>query len=335
MAVHCHCRLVGGNGDYPLPPTRCVIGLVVVWPAPFVSIIVPTGVAHQDSILAATTCLSWIPEALGRVQEEWSRTAAEQDAFEGFAIRLETMDPDTQPALESPKHGRMVLSDNSSQASVAMGLVRDAYRETVMAIPHYQEDYAESFFDNVSQEFGRELATALAQGETLTPQLQRALIEASHTGANERTSYEQILTTDYESLPTAKRRLRTLADTLSENVTNSRKSDPPSVGTHNQRHDNKLLLIHFPPWSRTNSWKNRLSSEKGDKLRDFIMKVGMYAAASRWIAYRRVSSPIETTTPNREDGPICHLKYPHDYEPFDSSSAQRWHQLVASATTHR
>lgn len=191
-----------------------VVGLVFVWLAPLVSIAVPGAVVHRDSILAGAACLTRIPEALGRVQEERSRTAAERDAFKAFANRIESMDVESQPTSATPMHGGPMLSEGSSQSGVAMERVRDAYRETVMATPHYHEDYAEPFVTNVAEEFGVELATGLAQGEKLTPHLQNALIEASHTAANERTSYQQTLSTEYDSLLTAKRRLRTLGDTL-------------------------------------------------------------------------------------------------------------------------
>lgn len=185
-----------------------------MWVAPLVSIPVPGAVLQRDPLLAATACLTRIPKALGRVQEERSRTAAERKTFKAFATRLETMNTNTQPTPKQPRHGRLVQSRKSSQTGVPMERVRDAYRETVMATDHYHEDYAESLSTNATEEFGPELATALAHGETLTPQLQHTLIQASHTAVNERTSYQQTLTTEYESLQAAKRHLRSHSETL-------------------------------------------------------------------------------------------------------------------------
>lgn len=191
-----------------------VVWLVVVWVAPLVSISVPGGVFQRDSILTATAWLTRIPEALGRVQEERSRTGAEREALGAFATRLETMATDTQPSPKQPGRGRLGLSEDSSQSGVAMERVRDAYRETVMATEHYQEDYGESLGANVTGEFGPDLATAIVHGETLTPQLQQTLIAASHTAVNERNSYLQTLTTEHKSLQTAKRHLHTHSETL-------------------------------------------------------------------------------------------------------------------------
>jgi regulator of sirC expression with transglutaminase-like and TPR domain len=54
--------------------------------------------------------------------------------------------------------------------------VKEIYRETVMAVPHYEEDYGESLRTNLAAEFGEELGHAIESGDRFTPQLKQALI---------------------------------------------------------------------------------------------------------------------------------------------------------------
>lgn len=181
-------------------------------------------------------CMTRIPEALSRVRDEQARTCAEQEAFEAFATRIQAMDAENTSAPPTPGHGRILTADSSTQTGIGMARVREAYQETVMATPHYPEDYDESLEVNVSEEFGPELATGLAQRDTLTPPLQQAIVEASQTAATERTTYQQTLEAEYDALQDAKRRLRTLTDTLTQvrEQTNTPQEFPALLDTYDQ-----------------------------------------------------------------------------------------------------
>ena len=64
--------------------------------------------------------------------------------------------------------------------------VRGAYRETVMSVPHFEADYDESYTENVTEEFGPELATALVTGDRFDPFCRRTLLEAVGEGSTRR-----------------------------------------------------------------------------------------------------------------------------------------------------
>jgi hypothetical protein len=65
---------------------------------------------------------------------------------------------------------------------------RRAYRDTVMSVPHYEEEYGESLAENVSAEFGESVAIALEGAEAFTPGLRRTLLEGAETARERRNS---------------------------------------------------------------------------------------------------------------------------------------------------
>lgn len=126
-------------------------------------------------------------EARAAVSEERSRTAAEHDAFAAFTRRIAALDADvssTQPTTSSGPVATMTAESRPPDHGLQQ--VVEAYRETIMAVPHYDEDYDESLAANMAAEFGEEVATAVVGGSRLTPQLKQALIQGSRDAQDRR-----------------------------------------------------------------------------------------------------------------------------------------------------
>lgn len=127
-------------------------------------------------------------DARSAVSEEQSRTAAEHDAFAAFTRRVASIDP-TAPAIESTSSTAgptATMTIESQPPDQTLREVTNAYRETVMAVPHYDEDYGESVGDNMSAEFGEEVASAVVGGSQFTRQLKEALVHGARDAQERR-----------------------------------------------------------------------------------------------------------------------------------------------------
>ena len=77
---------------------------------------------------------------------------------------------------------------------------REAYRETVMATPHYDREYGESLREHVAAEFGSSVATQFADGQALTPLLRRSLRGGSAEAIRQRAELLKSLASERRSL---------------------------------------------------------------------------------------------------------------------------------------
>jgi hypothetical protein len=110
----------------------------------------------------------FIEDALTIVSNEQQIIAAELDAFEQFRSAIESTTP-TSPA------GVPAATQHHSASTSGFGSLRDAYRETVMSVSHYDEEYGESLRANVECEFGADIAAMLTSGGQFGPQHKRVL----------------------------------------------------------------------------------------------------------------------------------------------------------------
>lgn len=164
-------------------------------------------------------------DAIDRTRTERDQLRAERDAFKQFAKRVATLDPDkhiTRVEYETPPSvigtGVTTLVDPVGQTSrstvdvepISASLVRDAYCETVMSVPHYEEEYDESLGENLTEELGPELAQTLIESDVITPQLQAAVVSQARQVSKERGDLLSHVETEYESLVEARRQLREL-----------------------------------------------------------------------------------------------------------------------------
>lgn len=141
--------------------------------------------------------------ALAAVRAECESVAAERDALARFVERLEEL-PTTQlrgPSVQGAGIG--VASTPSRTASDGMGAVEEAYRETVMAVDHYEDDYGEPFAQHLASEFGEEVAGAVVANDRLTPQVKSALLTRAREGRRQRENYLEAMEREREQLEAA------------------------------------------------------------------------------------------------------------------------------------
>lgn len=145
------------------------------------------------------------------VTTERRRVAAERDALRRFSEHVEnTRSPRSRPSPTVPAMDLRRESDDSLQR------IREAYERTFMAVSHYEEDYDETYAENVLEEFGPNIATVLLYGDQFTAACKRALEGSLSQSITKRERLLEALDDEQESVAEARGALVTLADELVE-----------------------------------------------------------------------------------------------------------------------
>lgn len=138
-------------------------------------------------------------QAITLAEEEIELLEAETDAFERFLANLRDVETNSSGTVTSgvPPVGTV---DVKPVPVEGLRTVRKAYRETVMAVPHYEEEYGDTFHESVAEELGEVLAGHIADGEVLTAPVYRALTAASEEARDNRRAFLRHLHHERDSL---------------------------------------------------------------------------------------------------------------------------------------
>ncbi|MBP1987353.1 DUF7260 family protein [Halolamina salifodinae] len=148
--------------------------------------------------------------ALGREREA---VIDEREALSTFAADVESIPaPGPTPSVEAGGAG--VVSANSQSGEMAT--LRKRYRETVMAVDHYERDYGESFPEHLANEFGDGVAGAVVVNDGLSPQVKRAVLSSAEESRKQRNQYLDTLDRERRRLESAGDALERTADHASE-----------------------------------------------------------------------------------------------------------------------
>jgi len=152
--------------------------------------------------LAAFLAFAYVREAADAGQHERRRVLAERDAFEEFADRVSALDPSPTGSTASGFDGQMaaVRTVDRADGDVKLRRVLAAYRDTVMSVPHYGDEYDETVAESLAAELGPDTATALASNGTLSEPAQSALVGRSRQAADARSSLAEAIGEEIEAL---------------------------------------------------------------------------------------------------------------------------------------
>lgn len=153
--------------------------------------------------------------AIERVEQERSEVALECTAFEKFADRVATLSPASP--TESSLSSVTVLSDPPTTETATL---RQDYRDTVMAVPHYGDVYGESLMENVVAELGPDIATLFQpeRGSSLVPSQQRAIVSAANRAAADCTEFCETLDNELSTLRSMCDDITVVLDELNSSV---------------------------------------------------------------------------------------------------------------------
>jgi hypothetical protein len=205
----------------------CLLLLGLVCPATSVGwVLKPTGgwlAQPQPSLfrgcLTGAVCgVGSVDEALATVEWERECVRAEREAFEAFARTVGALSVQSRQSAGMPPG----LSASAGRGD-RLRTVRDGYRETVMAVPGYEEEYGESLRENMTAEFGEEVAVAVTEGSQFTPQLRQLLVSGAQAAARQRERLGETLDAEHESVSHARAQLREIDASLQQMTA----TDPP------------------------------------------------------------------------------------------------------------
>lgn len=160
--------------------------------------------------------LAHVYDGRAELEAERDRTRAEQRAFRQFATKVERMDSQSEGASGLQAGTGGVRGTDPPAALVSkppdggLDSVTNAYRETVMSVDHYEEEYGESLPANVAAELSPEVSAALVGGGALTAQLKEALVEQSTQAAQRRDELLDAIEEEETALARAADRLEDL-----------------------------------------------------------------------------------------------------------------------------
>lgn len=163
-------------------------------------------------VLLAFTALSYVRDAREAVGSELDRTRDEAEALERFRRQVARIDT-SRPAESVVGAGAGLgvvqggVQSRGDPPDESLRRVREAYQETVMAVPHFEEDYGETLEAHLAAEFGEEVAHSVTEGGQLTPQLHSMLVELADEGRERRRNLSRALEEELGALEEYEERL--------------------------------------------------------------------------------------------------------------------------------
>lgn len=143
-----------------------------------------------------------IERAMSIVEDEMDILVAESDAFQAFLRRLETISTDNFETAARDSGTAVGTMVDASQPTSNLQAVRTAYRETVMAVPHYESEYGEPLEAHLATEIDVTLACQITRGTVLTSPVLAALRGAIEETLAKREDFLAELQRERESLET-------------------------------------------------------------------------------------------------------------------------------------
>lgn len=181
--------------------------------------------------LLAGSVLAQLWDARDAVKTEEKRAKAEKEAFERFRRVVAGLEPGrpstpepggqaTAGGVGPPTNGGTSTAPQPESNREASGsdiaVVRKAYRETVMATPHYDSEYDETLVEHIAEEFTPGVAGAVAAGGALTPGLQSALVSGAAAARDRRAVLLEDLDQERASISEAIETLEPAAEAVTE-----------------------------------------------------------------------------------------------------------------------
>jgi ABC-type transporter Mla subunit MlaD len=154
-----------------------------------------------------------IDRALTSVKGEIAIVESEREAFGRFLSRLRDA---SATGFDATSGGPAVLTTGKASGSAELRQIRRAYRETVMAVPHYDREYGDTLRESMTGELSETLAGHVVDGEVLAPPVREALVAAVERSRSDRSGFLRLLNQERESLETVASKLNDIEARLVE-----------------------------------------------------------------------------------------------------------------------
>lgn len=159
----------------------------------------------HDSAAAGVDPLRGAAEELG---VERRRIVDEIGAFEAFERAVQDIDPETAGANGGKNQVPPSGVQSEATTSPQLQAVRSAYERTVMSVPHYAEEYGDTYAESLTEEFGSPLAVALVKGAEFSAWSKDMLLSAVRDARSGRESMQDLVDSERKQVAEATETLR-------------------------------------------------------------------------------------------------------------------------------
>lgn len=166
-------------------------------------------------VIVGIASLLFLPKARDLCDRERQRTRAEFEAFDRFISRVQRVHP-SSASVDTPVGGGTLLQQGSMRAAGGIKELRNAYEETVMAVPHFEEEYDETIVEHMREELGDEIAEAVITESTLSTPLHQSILDAATAARQRRAHFLEMLEEEASSLDQHEEEFRSIADAVEE-----------------------------------------------------------------------------------------------------------------------
>ena len=143
--------------------------------------------------------------ALDRVRRVRSEVKRECQAFRRFRQRTQSLET-RAPQIEQPSIGMQQRLSHAEQS--VRDVIEPCYRETVMAVDHYDDVYDDSFEASISAEFGADVLFLISAASAYSPVIKQRLLDAAQQCIDSRQVFLKILEDEYATLTDAQSTVR-------------------------------------------------------------------------------------------------------------------------------
>lgn len=156
-----------------------------------------------------------IDRARAHVDDEIDLLSVEKEAFEAFLNRLNEVQTNGRVTTRTDC-APTALTALDSSTPTTLQPIRQAYCETVMQVPHYEQEYGDTLRESLIAELGETVATYVVNGRILSPMVRDALRQATERCVDEREEFLRLLRQESESLDTIATELNDIEGCITE-----------------------------------------------------------------------------------------------------------------------
>jgi len=163
--------------------------------------------------LAQGSWPTYTEAALDSVRRERREINRECRAFQRFRRRIQAIE------TQAPRFGHPVVGvkrDLTSAEESVRETIEPEYHDTVMAVDHYDDVYADSFETSISAEFGADVLVLLSEATAFSPVIKQRLLEAAQQCIDSRRAFLETLQDECATLKDARSTVKEIREVIKE-----------------------------------------------------------------------------------------------------------------------
>jgi hypothetical protein len=151
--------------------------------------------------------------AIEEIRIERRRTADELEALQSFEDEVRSI-----PSEETGFDDGLPVAVATATAEPTTGLrrVQEAYESTLMSVPHYLEEYDDTYIESLASEFSPEIASALTDATGFNDRCKQSVLSAVSNAQSARESLIDVVDRERESVREAKAEIDPLLEECRE-----------------------------------------------------------------------------------------------------------------------